>query len=141
MIMCEKLPEEIREKIYTYAHPSFTKKQKDYIKLQTKINERKRFMAEYCLYIFEAFVKGEPINTELTYDEVVSSINILSKCTCCKNHFSKSTKKIVFRCPCIHYIKTLFEVLGEDHNNLYIYKNMDCDYNMRSWNEFKKSTL
>ena len=94
MIMCEKLPEEIREKIYTYAHPSFTKKQKDYIKLQTKINERKRFMAEYCLYKFEAFVKGEPINTELTYDELVSSINILAKCTCCKSHFSKSTKKL-----------------------------------------------
>lgn len=144
MIMWEKLPEEIREKIYTYAHPSLTKKQKEYIKLQMQIQERKSFMVKYCWVLFESFVRGSTLRNEMTPDEVEATIHILSKCTCCKNSFSKKTNRIVFKCGCMHYMRTLFELRGEDHCNIYKYKSqpLKTSYeNIRTWEEFEKCII
>jgi len=140
----ENLPEEIKEKIYTYAHPSVTKKQKEYIKLQTQIQERKSFMVKYCWLLFESFVEGTTVRNEMTPDEVEATIHILSKCTCCKNCFSKKIKKIVFKCGCIHYIRTLFEFIGEGTMNIHEYKSRPLKpfyKSIRSWEEFEKCII
>ena len=103
-------------------------------------------MVKYCWLLFENFVRGTSLKDELTVDEIEATIHILSKCTCCKKYFSKKTKKIVFRCGCMHYIRTLFEVLNENsqtvERKIEMYKKTplkDSYKNIRSWSAFEKT--